>query len=164
MKIKLFIFIITSLVVWSCTKPQVYPPEPYIEFDSFTLTDTIDPLDNPAIAGNLLISFIDGDGDIGLTEADTFPPYDTIYDKNLFLSIFAKEDGEFVEQELTVPIAYRIKDISPKGQNKTLKGKINVLLYYDNSFTYDTFKYSIFIYDRDLNKSNVIFTPDLILE
>ncbi len=166
MKIKLFVIFTALLLAWSCKKPKTYPSEPFIEYDSFILTDTVDILDNPTLAGDLYISFVDGDGDMGLTASDTVYPYDTgsVYHYNVYVNLYAKENNEFVEQELAVPLRYRMTDITPAGQNKTLKGKFGIRLYYYNSLPYDTIKYEVYIYDRALNKSNVIITPELVLE
>ena len=131
----------------SCFLPEELPPEPKIEFEGFILIkDTLEPkLGNPAHLIWLKISFTDGDGDIGLAEGDTLPqPY---YDNNLFIN----------------NIGYRIPDITPKGQNKTLKGEIDVEIWIIPASLYDTIVYEIYLVDRALNLSNIVTSPAIVL-
>ena len=150
------IFLIFSGIFSTCEKPVQYPETPQIKFESFTIKDTIDLLDNPVKLGNLVFSFIDGDGDIGLMESDTLPPYDTsgIYYHNLFLTMHEKIDGEFQEVNLAFPLNYRVPYAVAEGQNKTLKGEIKIDLTYNLPVPYDTIKYIFFLVDRALHHSN----------
>jgi len=140
----------------SCLRPQTFPPEPEISFKNFQiLTDS----------AKLTITFQDGDGDIGLNVSDTLPPYDTssIYHFNLFAQYWEKDDvlgwvqgtdfmGELIEFRYRTPI------ITPAGQNKALKGEIEMTLepfYYNlGSSQSDTIKYKVMLVDRALNESN----------
>ncbi|MBA7579337.1 hypothetical protein ES708_21207 [subsurface metagenome] len=65
-------------------------------------------------------------------------------------------DGEFIkvdEDDLETPLNYRIPYIESEGQNKTLKGEIQVDFFY-LIIKYDTIKYKFYIVDRALHKSN----------
>ncbi|RLD48880.1 MAG: hypothetical protein DRI94_11900 [Bacteroidetes bacterium] len=162
-----FLFIILILLVFfSCKKPQTYSEIPNLEYKSFELKDTIDLLDNKIKSGILTVSFTDGDGDIGLNPSDTLTPFDTssIYYYNLYIDVYKMQNDTLVFQDLQVPLRYRIQDLTPLGQNKTLKGKIKVSINYNYYENNDTFKYNIYIYDRALHKSNVIETPTLIIQ
>lgn len=162
-----FLFIIFILIlINSCKKPQVYPEIPSLEYQSFVLVDTVDLLDNQIKNGVLTVSFIDGDGDIGLNAEDTLPPFDktSVYFYNLFIDMYKMQNDTFVLQELQVPLQYRIQDITPVGQNKTLKGTISVNIKYNLYEINDTLKYKIYIVDRALNKSNIIETPTLLIQ
>ena len=158
------IFLIFSGIFSSCEKPERYPDTPKITFESFTIKDTIDLLDNPVKLGNLVFSFIDGDGDIGLMESDTLPPYDTsgIYYHYLFLTLYEKIDGEFQEVNLAFPLNYRVPYAVAEGQNKTLKGEIKIDLIYNLPVPYDTIKYIFFLVDRALNHSNIDSTNIIV--
>ena len=75
-KVRLFfaaLILAFSLIGISCRKFVEYPPEPQIEFNDFILL--IDTLTGKTIEGILSIQYIDGDGDIGLEQSDTLPPF-----------------------------------------------------------------------------------------
>ena len=159
----LIITIIVLLSGLSCQKIESLPEIPSISFKSFMLIDTIDALGNEGKIGELIFDFEDGDGDIGLTQPDSLSADSTNF--NLFFTMFSKIDGEFIEvseNDLEAPLNYRIPYIKKEGQNKALKGEIKVDFIY-LLFEYDTFKYSFFIVDRALNKSNVETTPEIAM-
>jgi len=158
--------IITLIVLLSglsCKKIETLPEIPSISFKSFILIDTTDALGNEGKIGELIFDFEDGDGDIGLTQPDSLSADSTNF--NLFFTLFNKIDGEFIEvseKDLETPLNYRIPYIKKEGQNKALKGEIKVDFIY-LLFEYDTFKYSFFIVDRALHKSNVETTPEIVM-
>ena len=49
--------------------------------------------------------------------------------------------------------------LAPEGQNKTLIADLEV--NFDITEQYDTIKYSFYIYDRALHKSNVAESPEI---
>ena len=161
---KILILIITVLLSGlSCQKIESLPEIPSISFKSFILIDTIDALGNEGKIGELTFDFEDGDGDIGLSQPDSLSADSTNF--NMFFTLFNKTNGEFIEVSdsvLETPLNYRIPYIEKEGQNKTLKGEIQVDFIY-LLFEYDTIKYSFFIVDRALHKSNVETTPEIIL-
>ena len=160
----LIITIIVLLGGLSCKKIESLPEIPSISFKSFILIDTIDPLGNEVKKGELIFDFEDGDGDIGLTQPDSLSADSTNF--NLFFTLFCKTDGEFTkvsEDDLETPLNYRIPYIEKEGQNKALKGEIQVDFDYLLTFEYDTIKYSFFIVDRALHKSNIETTPEIAL-
>jgi hypothetical protein len=166
MKAFVKILIIPTIVLLnglSCQKIESLPEIPSISFKSFILKDTTDALGNEGKIGELTFDFEDGDGDIGLTQPDSLSADSTNF--NLFFTMFDKIDGEFIkvpEDDLKAPLNYRIPYIKKEGQNKALKGEIQVDFIY-LLFEYDTFKYSFFIVDRALHKSNVETTPEIVL-
>lgn len=153
-----FIFSITS-----CIQFQKFPPEPIIEFVSFYKIPTTTGIDDQ---GTLTISFTDGDGDVGLDEDQTEPPFDTssIYYYNIFIKYFEKQNGEYVEVELTPSNNGRFPNLTPEGEQKALQGDISVDLYINNPLSaFDTIRYEVYIVDRALNHSDTITTPDIIV-
>ncbi len=161
-----FILFSGWVLFFSCRKIESYPVIPSIKFKSFTLRDTVDDLNNPVIRGGLVFSFVDGDGDIGLPQPDSTLTDTTNY--NLFFTLYEKLDGEFAkvdEDDLATPLNYRIPFIEIEGQNKTLKGEIQVDFDYNIIFLlkYDTIKYEFYLVDRALNQSNVETTPEIPL-
>jgi hypothetical protein len=161
-KFFLFIFFLTSLFI-SCLKAGKFPKEPSISFISFT------PLSD---SGVLVISFTDGDGNIGLAENDTAGIFSSTqkYHHNLFVEYWEKIDGLGWQQGKNfagddIIFLYRIPVLTPNGKNKALKGKITTTIepsYYNPlSANSDTIKYRITLVDRDLNESNVIESNEI---
>lgn len=63
----------------------------------------------------------------------------------------------------SINFAYRLENITPIGQNKALKGEIEINMepYYFNSYSNhnDSIRYEIMLIDRSLNISNIIQSP-----
>jgi hypothetical protein len=160
----LFLSLAAVMLFGSCRKIQQLPPEPYIEFISFTVFDTTDILDNDSKGGRLKIYFEDGDGNLGLKSAESEQEDTT----NLFLTLYRKTDGEMVQvpdDDLMKPSAYRIPYMERTGNNKILKGTITVALlyiFYDPADN-DTIMYDVNIKDRDGNLSNTVSTSEIAL-
>lgn len=146
----------------SCHKIEQISPIPSISFTSFTIFDTTDILGNQSKAGKLSFFFEDGDGDIGLNPPVGFQSDST----NLFLTLYRKTDGEMVPADPDDPLypsAYRIPYMVRLGQNKILRGTINVTLLYLFYSPTDTIKYDFYIEDRALHKSNVDSTSEIVI-
>jgi len=145
-------------VLFSCSKPKLYPVEPQISYQGFTLLLNQDSITEKGV---LKFSFTDGDGDIGLTQADTLPPYDF----NLYITYFEKQNGVYKKVDLASTLNGRIPILTPEGDVKSIKGDIQDTLFINNPLsTFDTIKYEIYIVDRALHKSNVIQTPDIVVK
>jgi hypothetical protein len=141
-----------SFTLISCLKKQTASPIPVISFKDFQANkDT----------ANLYINFIDGDGDIGLTQSDTVAPNNY----NCYISYIEKQRGVWVKRDLPSEFNYRIPNVNTSSKKKNIQGEIKIALkpfYYDIFSSYDTIKYEIYIVDKALNKSNVISTPEII--
>ena len=105
----------------SCIQFQNYPIEPHIKFVSFTKIPTTSGVDDK---GTLLFSFTDGDGDLGLDDTQTDPPYDTasIYYYNIFIRYYEKQNGEYNEVVLTPSNNGRYPNLTPDGSKKGIQG------------------------------------------
>lgn len=149
------------MILVSCLQDEEYPIIPEITFENFILlfntqTQIIE-------RGVLKISFKDGDGDIGLYQTDTAPPYDF----NLFITYYEIQNKDTVEIFLVDPISgdtstfnARIPILTPKGSDKSIKGEIeDTLFIYDPTSPYDTIMFEVYLMDRALHKSNVVKTP-----
>jgi hypothetical protein len=137
-----------------CFPREQFPVEPRI-------TDPV--LRQFGDSASLVVSFTDGDGDIGLGPSDNQPPFDTAstYFYNLFLEYEELRNGEWVRPPLAIPFYYRIPRITPTGQNKALEGELAVALkpwpiIPGNPF--DTIRFSVLLVDRALHLSNVEYT------
>ncbi len=188
MKIKISSFFIVLVVVaisiFSCKKPEQADVVPEIEYVSHEI------LNNEL---SFKIHFIDGDGDIGLGLGDTLPPYNEeflpgdplyvtmVYDNltnvwvedssnfngyNVTMKYFAMQNGEWVEPQVKPHMVFRLKDISPGGQDEYLAGNLTFglgLPLLPSEFSNDTVKFSILLKDRALHYSNEVETPIIYL-
>jgi len=162
--LSLGVLIIILLV--TCRKKEKFPPEPHIDYVSFIRFGEDSAM--------LHINFTDGDGDIGLDAGDTNPPYNigSEYHDNAFVKYYYQNPtGNFVMIDTTGPtinfdgtFSYRLPVITPEGKDKALKGEMIFTLkaaggpYHRD----DTVQYEVYIYDRALNKSNVVRTETII--
>lgn len=170
----LFVLIAFILGFVSCKKVQKFSEIPRIEYIHF------EKIYNPDLGisdrGVLSFSFEDGDGDIGLNNNDTLPPFNASseYHYNLIITYFEMQNGELVEVPIlwynpqteqydTLSLSARIPNLSPLGTNKAINGEIHDTLFiYNYNSTFDTIKFEASIYDRALHESNTISTPLII--
>lgn len=166
------IIILVLLISISCKKYEEYPPEPLLEFTDFLILRDTAGIDQRGI---IKMTYTDGDGNIGLNDSDTVAPYDY----NLFIKYFELQKGVFKEIFLITPnyindstVIYdtatfngRIPILTPAGKNKAIRGEIEDTLFINNPLSvYDTIKFEVYIVDRDLNKSNTISTPPIVVK
>jgi len=164
----LFFTVIIMAVVMalfpSCDDDPVYPVEPSIQFEQLTKIQNSSGIDDKGV---LKFSFVDGDGDIGLSDNDIDPPFDTgsMYYYNCFITYFEKQNGEFTEVVLPVSNNYRIPLTPPATKGLPLEGEVDIELYINNYLSpFDTIQFEIFIVDRALHHSNTITTPEIIID
>lgn len=157
------VLLIGASIFLSCDPPRSYPETPEVKFKSLSIENTIDGLENPIKLVKLTISVTDGDGDIGIKTAnDIYPGFTDLDSSDLFITLFEKIDGEFVKVDLLSGDKYKTPYLEPEGQDKTLKADLEIRIEYsDTLFVYDTIKYSFFIYDRALHKSNTAESPEI---
>ncbi|HMM11519.1 MAG TPA: hypothetical protein PKE03_05440 [Bacteroidales bacterium] len=164
-KAKLHLFVLLlPVLLWptSCRKFEEFPPEPEIAFSDFKVVVT--PTGGFTGKGRLYISYRDGDGDIGLEQADTMAPFqpggDFYY--NLKIRFFERRNGVMVEQT-NQNFSARIPPLIPKNQKRSIKGIIEYELdVYNPNSSHDTIQYRIRLADRALNISNEVTTPLII--
>lgn len=163
-KITSLIFLLGVVTFFSgCMKKESYPDIPQIEFLSYTnVFDT----GSFAVKGILNISFRDGNGDIGLDDADTFFPFQPKgpYYYNFIVLYYEKQNGVFQQVTIENPtLNSRIPVLAPHDPGKAVKGTITNTLPVNPHPVHDTIQIKAYIYDRALNKSNMISTPEIIL-
>ncbi|GAB4318974.1 MAG: hypothetical protein Kow00127_11080 [Bacteroidales bacterium] len=157
-------WLIPVLLLFSCSTEEVYPVIPEISFEEFVLL--YNPQSGINERGVLKISFKDGDGDIGLYQNETEPPYDY----NLFIRYFEIQNGDTTEVLLIDPVSgdtanfnARIPLLTPEGHNKSIKGEIEDTLFVYNPLSqFDTIMFSVYLVDRMLHQSNTIYTPLIV--
>ncbi len=172
MKYRLAGLIVLVLLTGACKKYEEFPPEPVIKYLDFIMLRDSEGIDQ---RGVLKFSYTDGDGNIGLYSEDTVAPYDY----NLFIKYFELQNGVFKEIFLITPtyindstIVYdtatfngRIPILTPAGKNKAIRGEIEDTLNVNNILSpFDTIKFEVYIMDRDLNRSNTIATPPIVVK
>ena len=148
----------------SCKKAKTYSVEPSLTFKDLVKITNSQGVDESA---DLTISFIDGDGDIGLAESDTMPPYnpESIYYYDFFINFFIKHNGVFEPYPLVIPASQRIPYINHSGKDQSLSGDIIMHLdFIGFQFNNDTLRFETYIYDRALHKSNTVTTSEIILK
>jgi hypothetical protein len=161
MKLFNYIFLLAltaALMLPSCVKEKNFPPEPQIEFLRYQKygSDSAD----------CVITFRDGDGDIGLTDGDTVSAND-------FQMKYLYKDSAGVYQPFdaidstaamdTLFYSYRVKDITPQGQYKALEGEIKAKLrshplYFPG---HTSVKFEIRLRDRAGNWSNIATSSEI---
>jgi hypothetical protein len=156
-----FLLFFTGLI--ACKKTDNIPLPPVITFAGFKQYQNSFGKDS---IGVMIIDFADGDGDIGYTPADTLPPFDKKgpYYYNFVIKYFERQNGVLKEVKLRGTNNSRIPYLTPEGKEKKLTGNIAMNLFINNPLShYDTIRFEAFIYDRALNKSNVVQTNDIIV-
>jgi len=166
--------LLLALAVLSCQKPVEYPIEPKIAYEGFTYLYDPDSTFNGQ--GIISFSYTDGDGDLGLNEGDTLPPFG-IHDAhyyNLVVDYLKCVNGEFVKTPLlswnaqtqtydTISFNARFKRLRDSEEPKAISGTMDYTLTVQNPFSpNDTIKFEIRIFDRALHESNVIQTAPII--
>lgn len=148
---KIGLFVILAMFYSSCIEEPEFPVEPKLEFVEF--------IQNNDLTANFKIKFTDGDGNLGLDQADTAEPYKF----NMYLILYHKVNGSF-ELFNDKDFKYRIPRLEASDRRKALEGEFDLFMpfYYEAGSDYDTIYYEAYIVDRDLNKSNVIKTREII--
>lgn len=173
-KITLILFLGGVVLFSTCRKFEEYPIEPQIEYNNFLLE--FNESTGITERGVLMISYTDGDGDIGLNARDTLPPfnYGSDYYYNMIIDYYEKQNGKwelvpliFKDPETgendTLTFSVRIPNLTPSSGNQSIKGVIQDTMYLYNPLSeFDTIKFSVHIIDRALHQSNTVETPEIV--
>jgi len=176
--IGLIVIILVLLVYSSCRRFEDFPDEPIIKYENFLVENDVET--GVTTRGVLVITYTDGDGNIGLAEWDTLPPYNygSKYYYNMIITYFEMHHGEWEETDLvywnpqdqqfdTLTFNARIPVLTPITGNQAIKGFIQDTLFLYNPLSekeYDTIKFNVYIIDRLLNESNTVETPTIIVK
>jgi len=147
----IFVLVVLAFIM-SCKKAEDISPIPAISYYSMGVVDTTDESDYLEV----VIDFIDGDGNISFYEQDTI--------KNIRYTLYEMVNNTFVEADIAFPLFYKIPYYEPKGTDKVLQGKIKTKFYLDDLQTFDTIMFKCYIFDRAFNESNVISTPTILVD
>ncbi|MES2560045.1 MAG: hypothetical protein V4590_09915 [Bacteroidota bacterium] len=167
------------LALSACKKSEIYSDIPVIEFKNYYFTlDTTGGANVEKLG--IIISYKDGDGDIGLGDGDNDPPFhsDTVngketnvYHYNLYEEFFELDTATQTFKRIIKPnttdslvISGRVGNITPDGKHKAIRGDIDwqndVPKYPEMS---GVIKVRIRIYDRALHESNTVESPEIVL-
>lgn len=148
------LFIVSGLMIISGCKPEpVFPVEPVLTFKEYIQNETSDSL-------QVVFSFTDGDGDIGVSPAAT--------DSNLVLTLYVPDaSGNFIPQDNISTAApdsiyynYRIPQLT--SSQKGVEG--DVYLTVNKAFiARDTIRFNAFMLDQSQHRSATVQTPSVIL-
>mgnify|MGYP000936424893 FL=1 len=160
------LFLVGILFFFSCKESENYPVVPQLTFESFTNLRTYAGIDTMGI---MILSFTDGDGDLGLADYDT--------STNFFVKYFVMNNGLLEEGTRYNPVTgqsepinfnVRIPNLAPDNYKGWLKGQIedtiSPLRNATSSKTWDTVMFRAWIFDRAGNKSNEIETPLILVK
>lgn len=167
--------IILTLLFWtSCEKVPDFDESPEITFNGITKVINFDPLtlvETDSIT--ITVDFKDGDGDLGL-EIDEANSGDFIgeFSKNFHVTFFKKIDGEFIDitDAGAEPLDFGgvFEKLAPTDEIAPIQGTLShhfrLLHTNDPNFLIkgDTLRFEVYIYDKQLNKSNTITTSEII--
>ena len=153
-----------------CQEKMEYPIEPRISHEGLAYVIDADS----TLTGEVVVSinYTDGDGDLGLDDADTlypFGPNDPHY-YNLIIDYLKWDGAQFVQTPLlswnqqsqnydTITFNARFKRLIFNDEEKPIKGTIDYLIPAFNPLSpNDTIKFRISIIDRALHESNAVET------
>jgi hypothetical protein len=155
-KIK-YALIVTLLIggIYSCVKKKTYSQSPEIGFKDF-IPFTGDSAD-------MVISFSDGDGDIGREAGDSA--------KNLWMNYYYKDTltGKYrlyydASSNDSLRTGYIIRKPTDNYEGKPISGEVAVRISkFRHSKKIKNFKYVIYMIDNGGNRSNVVTTPELLV-
>lgn len=163
-----YTLIFVALVFASCLDKPVYPTEPVIAYKDFIRYGN-DPSNPDSV--EVVVSFTDNEGDIGLDQSDTVGPGGLFKYGNIWLVEFHDSLGFWAaydtsEQNVvpfdTFKFAYRVPPVLPEGDPaEPMKGLIYVK---KNPYikVFDKVKYVIYLYDRAGHRSDTIHTAPIV--
>ena len=147
--------LLAMTVLASCQEKVEYPVEPSITYEGITYLMGADS----TLTGEVVLSigYTDGDGDLGLDDADTiypFGPNDPHY-YNLIVDYLRWDGTQFVTD--TIHFNARFKRLVFNDEIKAISGTIDFTMMLLNPFAPDdTVKLRAHILDRALHESNII--------
>lgn len=170
MKKTISILVLMIFVLVACQEKMEYPIEPHITYEGLAYVMNADS----TLTGEVVLSigYTDGDGDLGLDDADTlypFGPNDPHY-YNMIIDYLKWNGSAFVETPLldwnpqtqdfdTVSFNARFKRLVFNDEAISISGTIDYKMMVYNPFSpNDTVKFKVHLIDRALHESNTIET------
>ncbi|WP_448518097.1 hypothetical protein [Rhodoflexus sp.] len=169
-----------ALMLTSCFREPDYSIVPEIGFKEITVNPARFP-QTDSIA--IIITYKDGDGDLGLGDQDIDPPFNITnpdgtpnrFFYNYFITIAKKEQGRFIPVVFTDPNV-TLNARFPRLNNLNTRTAIEGTLRYSFNFFYafseaynprirrgDTVRFEIQIADRQKHLSNIVQTDEIVI-
>ncbi len=161
------LLVLFASVFSSCMEKKSYPDVPVLEFSGFTKIVHPDGYDT---AGILLLSYTDGDGDLGLLSGDT-----TTY--NFFVDYYRMENGVLkpgtrynylTGQFDTITFNNRFGQLAPDDYTGWIKGEIEDTIQplFDprSDKPQDTVQFRVHMIDRAGHRSDTVVTPLIVVD
>lgn len=162
---RITILIFSILIFSTCIKVENPSDIPEITYKKYTADYCTDQLGNQNKCISLYFKLKDGDGNIGISNSDTLPPFTGIYSHNFYFDLLVRSENQFLPWNGLNINYFNIPHIEPEGQNKILIADVQIDLSFPiNILTYDTILISFYVYDRALNQSNTVLTDTIIFE
>lgn len=154
----------------SSCEPTEYDPIPSIEWVDHEILYAENEEEDDTI--KVVFSFIDGDGDLGLTDEDTIFVDDDTVTRVVFLDYFEFREGRYQRimpvlgggPDDTLVYYYNIPRLTESSNPKAIKGEVQVSIK-PYAFPRDTTKRircRLRVIDRAGNWSNEVTSPDII--
>lgn len=159
-----FVFLVSF---FACKEPPEYSHVPQIEvLHAEYFLDSSESKGTMVKSANVTFELIDGDGNIGFSNAseNTFGNSVSIKDSfDLYMNIYQYLRDSSLRQVHSD--TFSIPYTKPYNINEYLKAEIQVHTEYGaHLFPYDTIQVEIWVYDLDFNKSNLAKSGKLILK
>ncbi|MBI4929599.1 MAG: hypothetical protein HY841_02470 [Bacteroidetes bacterium] len=162
---KLAVVILTGIAISSCKDKPVYPSEPVIAYKDFIRYG------NPSSPDSveLVVSFTDNEGDIGLDQADTLGDFKKgnfcmipFFPDTVTAGLWIPFDDLATAALDTFKVFYRVPPVLPDGDpSEPMKGLIYVKQS-DFEVIVPKIMYKAYMYDKAKHKSNTIETPPIV--
>lgn len=163
----LIIFIIPGLIITSCRDKEEYPIVPALKYENFIKLVHPDGYDT---LGILLVSYTDGDGDLGISQFDTAS-------YNFFVDYYVMDNGVLEPGTIynsitgefdTINFNNRFGPLAPDDYVGWIKGEIEDTIkpLFDPRSTkeYDTIQFRVHMVDRAGHRSDTISTPLIVVK
>lgn len=178
--------LLSGLGIASCITPPSYPETPEISFKSISQEQRINDLGAPFNNVSIVVSYKDGDGDLGLRANDTLPPFNT-YTRVNKQKIFNPDGYNYMCQMQVRQAGNVFRDVAATTDPAGLNGRFPRLtpdaqgdrkLPLEGDMTLDlpitvglnpdlqpgaVVRFRVLIKDRALNESNEILTDPITL-
>jgi len=144
----------TAISLFACLPDPEFSEVPTLGFESLVT--------QPDGRATLTLRFTDGDGNVGLSQGDTLPPFcqSCEHHHNLVGEYQEWNDSAWQTPPLLVPYAYRVPVAEPTGSSPALDGTIALELtsWYLTGTDADSVRFVWTLWDRDLNASDEAVT------
>lgn len=179
--LKYFLLFIATTLLLSCGKEDAFSPIPEITFERFEYYSDATGKDTTV---DFIFSLVDGDGDIGYREnefnnscgADNFNLYiayeeksgATYRPKKLWIQVTEVTpacDTLIYFDSVQVAFNQRMQYIEPAGNSKGIEATVRYRMDYTSALVLlsTSGRFDFYIRDRANNKSNRIYSSDLLL-